>query len=111
MNESAIDAAKRRVDYELGITETEIQMALPDYRYRFERDGIVENEFCPVMIGLTHQQPSPNPDEVESVKWISWKEWVSLIKSSPQNYSEWCVEETMLLLENPAFTSFFTKFD
>lgn len=109
-DESAITAAKRRLAYELGIEEAEITMALPDYRYRFERNGIVENEFCPVMIGVTNHQPQPNTDEVEATKWISWKEWTKEVKEHSELYSEWCIEETELLKTNPALLSLLEKY-
>src|SRR6185369_1582532 len=42
--ERPIAAARRRLEFELGLKDVEIVMALPDYRYRAEKDGIVENE-------------------------------------------------------------------
>lgn len=98
--ERPVAAARRRLAYELGIHDAEISMALPDYRYRAEKDGIVENEICPVMIGYTAEKPKTNPDEVEAIKWIAWKDWLKEITNSPEEYSPWCVEETQLLVKN-----------
>ncbi len=98
--ESSIAAARRRLAYELGIHKAEIEMALPDYRYHIEKDGIVENEFCPVMVAYTDEVPKPNPEEVEKVRWIPWRTWVEEIKKNPEGYSAWCVEETQLLIKN-----------
>jgi isopentenyl-diphosphate Delta-isomerase len=98
--ERSITAARRRLSYELGITQAEISLALPDYRYRIEREGIVENELCPVMIGFTSQKPRPNPEEVAAVSWIPWNKWLKEIKKNPHGYSEWCVEETELLVKS-----------
>lgn len=103
LDEPPLKAARRRLSFELGITEADIQMILPDYRYRFEKEGIVENEFCPVMVGFSAQLPEPNPDEVEAVKWLSWQEWLREVNDHPDNYSEWAVEETKLLEENKNF--------
>lgn len=100
LEESLIDAAKRRLSFELGIENSKIEMALPDYRYRVEKDGIVENEICPVMIGVSNDIPKPNPDEVNAVRWISWKDWLTEVDKNGKNYSEWCVEETQLLEKN-----------
>lgn len=100
MDEDPIDAAKRRLDFELGIHNAEISMALPDYRYRVEKDGIVENELCPVMVGYTDETPKLNRDEVEAVKWIPWQDWLIEITNNPEGYSPWCVEETTLLVKN-----------
>jgi len=109
LNETPIEAAKRRLNFELGIKKAKIQMLLPDYRYRFEKDGIVENEICPVMAAFSKETPSPNPDEVKALKWISWNNWLTEIKNSPQNYSPWCVEETQLLSKNKIFKVFLRK--
>jgi isopentenyl-diphosphate Delta-isomerase len=98
--ERPIAAARRRLAYELGIHHAEISMALPDYRYRAEKDGIVENEICPVLVGYTNEQPKPNPDEVEAVRFIPWLEWLKEIKKNPDRYSPWCIEETQLLIKN-----------
>ncbi|MEO6508732.1 MAG: isopentenyl-diphosphate Delta-isomerase, partial [Patescibacteria group bacterium] len=87
----------RRLNYELGIKKVFLHMALPEYRYRCERDGIVENEICPVLIGKTSDAPQLNPDEVEAIRWISWPAWLKEVKIHPENYSFWCVEETQLL--------------
>src|SRR5262245_37566182 len=65
--EKPIAAARRRLLFELGIKNAEISIALPDYQYRVEKDGIVENEICPVMIGYTTEEPKINPKEVEAI--------------------------------------------
>lgn len=100
LNETPIDAAKRRLFFELGIKNAEISMALPNYRYKAEKDGIVENEICPVMVAYTDEIPKLNSDEVEKIKWIPWRDWLLEIKKNPKNYSPWCVEETKLLVKN-----------
>jgi isopentenyl-diphosphate delta-isomerase len=100
LDESVIDAARRRLLFELGIKNAEISVALADYRYRVEKDGIVENEICPVMVGITSESPKPNPSEVEEVRFIPWKMWLLEIKNNPEGYSPWCVEETKLLVKN-----------
>jgi isopentenyl-diphosphate delta-isomerase len=85
--------------FELGINTAEIVMALPDYRYKVEKDGVVENEICPVMVGYTTEEPTRNPDEVEAARWIPWNEWVREVTNNPEGYSPWCVEETKLLVK------------
>jgi isopentenyl-diphosphate delta-isomerase len=98
--ERPIAAARRRLEYELGIKNAEISVALPDYQYQVEKDGIVENEICPVMVGYSSDVPKPNPDEVEAIKWIPWKKWLEELKKNSKKYSPWCVEETELLVKN-----------
>ena len=106
VNETSIATAKRRLAYELGITTANLTVVLPDYRYIFEKDGIYENEFCPVMIGNTEQKPTINPEEVETIRWISWQDWLLEIETNSKKYSPWCVEETILLSKNRQFQDF-----
>src|SRR5688572_1173969 len=68
--EDVLAAASRRLRDELGVEAEGLEVVLPDYRYRAELDGIVENEFCPVLTGTIVGAPSPRPDEVEAVRWV-----------------------------------------
>lgn len=108
IDETPLEAAKRRVAYELGFKKITMKMILPEYRYRFEKDGVVENEICPVIVGITQEQAQPLAEEVKDIKWISWHEWLSEIASNPTGYSPWCVEETQLINQSKAFHQFIT---
>lgn len=93
-NESAI---RRRLRDELGIVgHTEIRH-VSDYRYRFAKDGIEENEICPVFLGRTDATVDPNPEEIDGIKWMSWKEFTNEMKENASVYSPWCIEETLLV--------------
>jgi isopentenyl-diphosphate delta-isomerase len=94
--ESRIDAVHRRAKFELGLELKEVTEAAP-YQYRFERQGVVENEICPIFVGEVESEPVINPDEVESVSWIAWDAFLEEIKTNPERYSEWCVEEALIL--------------
>jgi isopentenyl-diphosphate Delta-isomerase len=96
LNESNIDAAKRRIKDELGMTVSWIEEASP-YRYQFSKDGVMENEICPIHIGYTEDEPAINPNEVEEIEWISWTDFLEEIKNNTDKYSPWCVEEAMIL--------------
>ena len=106
LDETPLQAAKRRVAYELGFKDITMKMILPEYRYRFEKDGIVENEICPVIVGITQEQAKPRAEEVKAIQWISWQEWLSEISLNPMGYSPWCVEETQLINKSKAFHQF-----
>lgn len=107
--ESSEAAAARRLSTELGLTVSvaEITVILPDYRYRFEKDWVVENEFCPVMVARTDETPKLNPVEVEAVRWATWSEFVAEVTRFPDRYSPWCTEETLLLSANPKFQAWY----
>ncbi len=88
--EKTEDAIRRRVQFELGISKIEgLHEVLPDFRYRAERGGIVENEICPVWVGNTTQNPLLNSAEVEAYRWWDWNAFVSEIEQFPERYSEW----------------------
>jgi isopentenyl-diphosphate delta-isomerase len=67
------------------------------YRYQFSKDGVMENEICPIHIGYTEDTPEINPVEVEAVEWMSWPDFLKEIKNNTDKYSPWCIEEAMIL--------------
>lgn len=96
-DETTIGAAKRRLNQELGITEVDIKEVAP-YRYRFaDRNGIVENEICPILVGYYEGNPTPSSSEVDEWKWVDWKEFLPEIINNPDPYSPWCREEAVIL--------------
>jgi isopentenyl-diphosphate delta-isomerase len=90
--EPVIAAVRRRAEYELGITLTEIELALPLFRYRAtDANGIVENEVCPVYVATTNDEPDPNPREVAEFAWIPPHDLVRAVQSAPWAFSPWLV--------------------
>lgn len=102
------EAIHRRLDYELGMTAKDIQVALPTYRYQTPPfNGIIENEFCPVFVARATSDPRPNPDEVENWKWVPWHEFVRAAKAdSTDNYSWWCKDQLRQLASHPLILEF-----
>lgn len=105
--EPTLDAMHRRLGEELGLAGVALHVVLPEYRYRCSRDGIVENEFCPVAVGVVDGLPRPNPDEVHALRWQAWDHFLDEI-GRENHYSEWSVEEARLLARDPAFRQFFS---
>ncbi|HLD24782.1 MAG TPA: isopentenyl-diphosphate Delta-isomerase [Patescibacteria group bacterium] len=96
-SETTVDAAKRRLKDELGIENVEIKEVAP-YRYRFaDKNGIVENEICPILIGNFDGDPKPRPNEVDEWKWMDRKDFLEEIQTNPSPYSPWCKEEALIL--------------
>lgn len=85
------------------MTGIELINVLPDFRYRAEKDGIVENEICPVFVGFTDKQPVINPDEVEATKWVDWNEFIASLDDPATDISPWAVMEVRQLLSNQTF--------
>lgn len=88
--ESLHDAIARRGLFELGIGLTEIEIVLPDFRYRaVDASGIVENEVCPVYRAHTADVVTPNPDEVAEFEWVSAASLHEAAIAAPYAFSPW----------------------
>lgn len=106
-SETLENAIRRRAAFELGIeTLEDITNILPDYRYTTPPfNGIIENEFCPVFVAYTSDEPDPNPDEVETYRWVDWTEYVSLLQDQPDDMSYWAKDQYVQLRHLEPFTS------
>ena len=109
LHETTEAAARRRLKFELGLTGIDLTLVLPDFRYRAEKDGVVENELCPVFVGVTDHLPRPNPAEVESVKWVDWDEFVASLDDPETDISPWAVEEVRELLRSEVFRKIYPR--
>jgi isopentenyl-diphosphate delta-isomerase len=105
--EPADAAAARRLEFELGLTSIDLISVVPDFRYRAEKDGIVENEICPVFVGFTDDQPQHNSDEVEATKWVDWIEFVASLDDPATDISPWAVMEVRELLASNVFNDLY----
>lgn len=107
--ESVADAAQRRLAQELGLEDVHLQLALPHFYYRAEYLGIVENEICPVFIGLCENCPEFAPEEVAAVDWIDWR---AFAEGDPTfaEYSPWSKWEAKQLLKSGLVSDLFRSF-
>jgi isopentenyl-diphosphate delta-isomerase len=88
--EDMSDAIARRAHHELGITIDELQLVLPDFRYRaIDSSGIVENEICPVYRAVTTDRVTPNPDEVAEFEWVDPQSLHNSVAATPFAFSPW----------------------
>ena len=110
LNESNKDAVTRRLEFELGIELEKIYEILPNFSYRAEMNGIVENELCPVFVAFADGKPIPNTDEIENIRWIKWQDFMKEIKEKPGTYSVWFEEEAKLLENNKDFLKLYNQF-
>jgi len=89
-------AIARRVEQELGVVVQKFEK-VSDYRYQFTKDGIMENEVCPIYRGVVEGELQPDPTEVDGWKWMEWEEFLETIKTDDQDlWSPWCKEEVKL---------------
>jgi isopentenyl-diphosphate delta-isomerase len=104
--ETTEQAIRRRLHDELGMTARTLSCVLPDFRYRAEMQGIVENEICPVYVAVSDDPPRLNPAEVENCSWIAWDAFVERVEQQPQTLSYWSVKEAEQMLASDAFARF-----
>lgn len=109
LHEKTAAAARRRLKFELGMAGIDLHETLPDFRYRAEKDGVVENEICPVFVGFTDKPPRPNPDEVASIEWLAWDEFRRKARGPDGGISPWAVEEAELLAADDRFLELFAR--
>ncbi|MBI4089472.1 MAG: isopentenyl-diphosphate Delta-isomerase [Candidatus Levybacteria bacterium] len=109
LNESNIEASKRRLRYELGIDQADIFEIISNYKYKVAMNNIFENEICPVLIAFSEEKPIINKDEVENIRWVNWDQFVKEVKQKSGIYSLWCEEETKLLCNNKKFLKLYKQ--
>ncbi|MFN2496221.1 MAG: isopentenyl-diphosphate Delta-isomerase [Pseudonocardiaceae bacterium] len=89
-DEDLAAAAARRLHEELGLRLVRAVAALPDFSYRaVDPGGVVENEFCPVLVGTVDGPPEPDPAEVLEYRWVPWADVVGLASVGPWAISPW----------------------
>ena len=90
--ESLTAAVRRRAEFELGIELTEVELALPLFRYRAtDANGTVENEVCPVYIAVTADELDPNPREISEYAWVAPQDVGHAVAAAPWAFSPWLV--------------------
>jgi isopentenyl-diphosphate Delta-isomerase len=90
--ESMESAIARRAKVELGIGVTNLQVVLPDFRYRaVDASGIVENEVCPVFTATTSDEILASADEVMEWHWMDAATMREAVRDVPFAFSPWLV--------------------
>ena len=94
------EAIARRALEELGMTVSELELALPDFRYiATDAGGLVENEICPVYTAMTDDEVLPDPDEVAEFRWVDRVRLAEAVAAAPWAFSPW------LALQLPALAA------
>jgi isopentenyldiphosphate isomerase len=100
-------AIQRRLSQELNMEARGFDLILPDYRYKTPAyDSIIEHEVCPVYVARASTNPSPNPAEVEAIRWLTWLHLVREAADGEGDWSWWCKDQLRLLREHPALLSY-----
>lgn len=86
--ESNIEAGKRRLQEEMGF-EVDLDEKF-HFVYKAEFDnGLSEHELDHVMVGYYNSEPTINPEEVASWKWINMEVLQQDMKDHPEDYTAW----------------------
>lgn len=86
--ETNIEAGKRRLQEEMGFV-TDLQESISFiYKAPFD-NGLTEHEYDHVLLGKYNGEPTINPEEVASWKWMTVEDVKVDIAFHPYNYTEW----------------------
>lgn len=88
VGESNIQAGKRRLMEEMGFQVDLKETISFIYKAPFD-NGLTEHELDHIMIGHFNEEPTINPDEVESWKWMSLEAVKVDLELRPEFYTEW----------------------
>ena len=93
-------AVARRALTELGLTLTDLQVRLPDFRYvATDAAGVVEREICPVYTARAQGDVLADPDEVAEYRWVDPGPLAAAVQATPWAFSPW------LTLQLPALAA------
>jgi isopentenyl-diphosphate delta-isomerase len=96
--EEVAAAARRRLGQELGLTPGRLDLVLPEFAYRaVAADGVVENEFCPVLFARVEADPRPDPAEVAEWRWVAWESFRTVATAAPWALSPWAAAQVRQL--------------
>ncbi|WP_402463185.1 isopentenyl-diphosphate Delta-isomerase [Isoptericola aurantiacus] len=101
--ESEPDSLVRHAEHELGAEVSDIQVVLPEFRYRaVDASGVVENEICPVFVARVVGDVAPNPDEVSEHVWAPADRVRAAVEATPWAFSPWMVRQLADVAAVPA---------
>jgi len=95
--ESTLDAAHRRLQEEMGIDCQLTELFQFSYRHEFE-NGLIENEYDHVLIGISDKLPLPNTVEVATFRYADTDLLSSELFSKPDEFTPWfkiCLEKVL----------------
>jgi isopentenyl-diphosphate delta-isomerase len=86
--ESPFDTARRRLKEEMRL-ECDLKEA---FTFLYKADvgnGLTEYEFDHVFVGLSNNDPKPDPAEVSDWKWVNLDDLKEDLKNNPESYTPW----------------------
>jgi isopentenyl-diphosphate delta-isomerase len=97
LGEMTPDAAHRRLKEEMGMDCDLIELFQFIYRHEFE-NGLIENEYDHVFMGISNDLPLPNPAEVAGFRYMDTDLLRFELFEQPDQYTAWfkiCLEQLL----------------
>jgi len=86
--ESINQASRRRLREEMGF-DADLESVF-QFRYRADlEEGLIENEYDHVLVGLFDGVPKPNPAEVAEYRWVDPTTLSLGLEAHPESYTYW----------------------
>jgi isopentenyl-diphosphate Delta-isomerase len=86
--ESINQASRRRLREEMGF-DADLESVF-QFRYRADlEEGLIENEYDHVLVGLFDGVPKPNPAEVAEYRWVDPTTLSLGLEAHPDSYTYW----------------------
>jgi len=93
-DETTEESLARHARHELGLEVADVDVLLPDFRYRaVDASGVVEQEICPVYRARLVGDVAPNPEEVMEIRWAQPDAVVAAAQAAPWAFSPWMVRQ------------------
>jgi isopentenyl-diphosphate delta-isomerase len=87
-NETTLEAGKRRLQEELGLSTVLVEAFKFEYRASFD-NSLTEHELDHVLVGYTDDFPQLNPDEAQDYRWFRWSDLLSEMALYPEKFTVW----------------------
>ncbi|RAU84481.1 isopentenyl-diphosphate Delta-isomerase [Pontibacter arcticus] len=81
-------SAQKRLQEEMGFTCPLIWLFKFKYKIAFD-NNLTEHELDHVFVGRYNQDPTPNPEEVESWAWVNLDSLKTDLEENPEKYTYW----------------------
>jgi isopentenyl-diphosphate delta-isomerase len=87
-NETTLEAGKRRLQEELGLSTVLVEAFKFEYRATFD-NSLTEHELDHVLVGYTDEFPQLNLDEAQDYRWVRWADLLSEMALYPEKFTVW----------------------
>ena len=87
-NETTLEAGKRRLQEELGLSTVLVEAFKFEYRATFD-NSLTEHELDHVLVGYTDDFPQLNPDEAQDYRRVRWADLLSEMALYPEKFTVW----------------------